>query len=127
MLLEVRNLVKRFDGLSVIEDVSFSVPGGQPTALIGPNGAGKTMLFNLITGVYPVSAGRILVGSTDITHVPAVDRVTELRERSRICGSWGISRRWRTSWSGSTTAPRGASRRSCCAGAAAGRLKHARR
>jgi branched-chain amino acid transport system ATP-binding protein len=33
------------------------------------------MLFNLITGVYPVSAGRILVGSTDITHVPAVDRV----------------------------------------------------
>jgi branched-chain amino acid transport system ATP-binding protein len=74
-LLEIRNLVKRFDGLTVIEDVSFAVPAGQRTALIGPNGAGKTMMFNLITGVYPATAGSIRLAGVELTGFPAVARV----------------------------------------------------
>jgi branched-chain amino acid transport system ATP-binding protein len=74
-LLEVRRLVKRFGGLTVIDDVSFSIPTGQRTALIGPNGAGKTMLFNLLTGVYPPSSGAIFLDDVNLTRVPAVRRV----------------------------------------------------
>lgn len=74
-LLEVQNLVKRFGGLTVIDDVSFAVTLGERTALIGPNGAGKTMMFNLITGVYPVTSGSIRLEGTELTVVPAVRRV----------------------------------------------------
>lgn len=74
-ILEVRNLSKEFDGLKVIDDVSLSLLAGRRIGLIGPNGAGKTMLFNLITGVYPPTAGAICVNNQDITHVPAVKRV----------------------------------------------------
>lgn len=75
MLLEVRKLAKHFDGLTVIDGVSFSVPAGRRIAVIGPNGAGKTMLFNLITGVYAASAGEIVLHGVDLTRVPPVQRV----------------------------------------------------
>ena len=73
--LEVRNLVKNFGSLEVTHDVSFTVNMGERFALIGPNGAGKTTIFNLISGVYPVTSGSILVGGTDITHVPSKKRI----------------------------------------------------
>ena len=73
--LEVRNLVKNFGSLEVTHDVSFTVDTGERFALIGPNGAGKTTIFNLISGVYPVTSGSILVGGTDITHVPSKKRI----------------------------------------------------
>ena len=73
--LEVRNLVKNFGSLQVTHDVSFTVRTGERFALIGPNGAGKTTIFNLISGVYPVTSGSILVGGTDITHVPSKERI----------------------------------------------------
>jgi branched-chain amino acid transport system ATP-binding protein len=75
VLLEIQRVVKRFDGLTVVEDVSFAVAAGQRTALIGPNGAGKTMMFNLITGVYAPTAGRISLDGVELTNVPAVHRV----------------------------------------------------
>ena len=73
--LEVRNLVKNFGSLEVTHDVSFTVDTGERFALIGPNGAGKTAIFNLISGVYPVTSGTILVGGIDITHVPSKKRI----------------------------------------------------
>ena len=73
--LEVRNLVKNFGSLEVTHDVSFTVDTGERFALIGPNGAGKTTIFNLISGVYPVTSGTILVGGIDITHVPSKKRI----------------------------------------------------
>ena len=73
--LEVCNLVKNFGALEVTRDVSFTVRPGERFALIGPNGAGKTTIFNLISGVYPVTSGSILVGGTDITHVPSKNRI----------------------------------------------------
>ena len=67
-LLELKAVHKRFGGLNVINDVSFSVQRGSRTALIGPNGAGKTTMFNLISGVYPIDSGSVLLDGVDITH-----------------------------------------------------------
>jgi len=70
-VLALDGVSKSFGGLEVVRDLSFSVARGQRVALIGPNGAGKSTVFNLISGVYPVSAGRIRVGGRDITTVPS--------------------------------------------------------
>ena len=56
-ILTLDNVSKRFGGLAVVENLSFSVRRGACTGLIGPNGAGKTTVFNLITGVYPIDRG----------------------------------------------------------------------
>ena len=69
-LLRLEGVSKSFGGLKVIQDFSLSVAPGSRIGLIGPNGAGKTTVFNLITGVYPVTAGRILMGGEEITHLP---------------------------------------------------------
>ena len=74
-ILRLESVSKRFGGLSVIEDLSFAVRRGTRTALIGPNGAGKTTVFNLITGVYAVDAGRILLDGSDITGIPSRRRI----------------------------------------------------
>jgi branched-chain amino acid transport system ATP-binding protein len=74
-ILQLVNVSKHFGGLSVVEDLSFSVRCGSCTALIGPNGAGKTTVFNLITGVFPIDAGRILLGQVDISAVPSRHRI----------------------------------------------------
>jgi ABC-type branched-subunit amino acid transport system ATPase component len=73
--LEVRNLSKRFGGLKVIDELSFGVERGERLALIGPNGAGKTTIFNLITGVYPVDAGAVVLEGRDITALPSRHRI----------------------------------------------------
>ena len=70
MLLEVRNVTKRFGGLVAVDDVGFDVPAGHIKAIIGPNGAGKSTLFNLISGYYPVTAGTLAFEGEQITHLP---------------------------------------------------------
>ena len=72
-LLEVHNLVKNFGGLMANDDISFSVQKGELIGLIGPNGAGKTTLFDCISGLQPVSAGRVVFGGEDITALKAFD------------------------------------------------------
>jgi len=76
-VLEVQDLGKSFGGLRVIENLSFAVAPGERIGLIGPNGAGKTTCFNLITGVYPVNTGRILLAGCDITRMPSRLRIRE--------------------------------------------------
>ena len=59
VLLQVLGITKRFGGLTALDNVSLSVNAGEIYGLIGPNGAGKTTLFNIITGVYTRSDGKI--------------------------------------------------------------------
>ena len=58
-LLELENVTIRFGGLTAVSDVSLRVGEGELIGLIGPNGAGKTTVFNMITGVYQPTAGKI--------------------------------------------------------------------
>jgi branched-chain amino acid transport system ATP-binding protein len=59
-ILEIKNLTKRFGGLTAVDNVSFEIEKDSIFGLIGPNGAGKTTIFNLITGIYKVTEGEIL-------------------------------------------------------------------
>jgi branched-chain amino acid transport system ATP-binding protein len=70
MLLEVNDITKRFGGLTAVEGVSFGIERGSITAIIGPNGAGKSTLFNLISGYYPLTSGRMRFDGQDITGLP---------------------------------------------------------
>ncbi|GAC1574573.1 MAG: ABC transporter ATP-binding protein [Candidatus Elarobacter sp.] len=70
MLLEVRNVTKRFGGLVAVDDVSFDVPAGHIKAIIGPNGAGKSTLFNLISGYHPTTSGSLTFEGNNVTGVP---------------------------------------------------------
>jgi branched-chain amino acid transport system ATP-binding protein len=70
-ILETQNLAKSFGALSAVKDVSLAVEAGSLHSVIGPNGAGKTTLFNLLTGTFPPSSGRILFDGKDITGTPA--------------------------------------------------------
>ena len=70
-LLQTVGLTKAFGGLTAVNRVDFTVRRGELRAVIGPNGAGKTTFFNLLTGVLPPSAGRILLKGEDVTRRPA--------------------------------------------------------
>ena len=60
MLLELSSVTRRFGGLLAVVDLSMTIEPGSIHGLIGPNGAGKSTVFNLITGVVPLTAGEIL-------------------------------------------------------------------
>jgi len=59
-LLELNNVTIKFGGVTALNEVNFSVNKGEICALIGPNGAGKTTVFNVVTGVYPLTSGEII-------------------------------------------------------------------
>ncbi|HZT41588.1 MAG TPA: branched-chain amino acid ABC transporter ATP-binding protein/permease [Chthonomonadaceae bacterium] len=59
VILSIQNLTKRFGGLTAVGDVNIEMKRGELVGLIGPNGAGKTTVFNLLTGVYEPSEGRL--------------------------------------------------------------------
>jgi len=80
--LQLDGVTKRFGGLAVSDNISFEVPSGARTALIGPNGAGKTTLFNLVSGVYKVDGGRILLDGEAIHQLPPRRRVRAGLSRS---------------------------------------------
>ena len=81
MLLELSRVTRRFGGLLAVSDLSMTVASGSIHGLIGPNGAGKSTVFNLITGVLPLTAGEVRFKS---------ERISGLRP-SEIC-SRGIAR-----------------------------------
>jgi ABC-type branched-subunit amino acid transport system ATPase component len=81
LLLELRAVSRRFGGLHAVADLSMTVQAGSIHGLIGPNGAGKSTVFNLITGVMPLTAGEILFKR---------ERISGLRS-SEICRR-GIAR-----------------------------------
>lgn len=66
-VLQIERLSIAFGGVRAIDDVSLAVPKGCVFSIIGPNGAGKTTLFNLISGVYRPTQGRVLLDGTDVS------------------------------------------------------------
>jgi branched-chain amino acid transport system ATP-binding protein len=58
-LLQIADVTKQFGGLTAVKEVNFDIQEGEIRGLIGPNGAGKTTLFNLITGIYAPTAGKV--------------------------------------------------------------------
>jgi branched-chain amino acid transport system ATP-binding protein len=70
IVLQTQKLTMQFGGLTAVRDFSASVPRGSITGLIGPNGAGKTTCFNMISGFYTPSSGRVTFNNTDITGMP---------------------------------------------------------
>jgi branched-chain amino acid transport system ATP-binding protein len=85
-ILRLRGVGRRFGGVHAVADVDLEVVPGERRAILGPNGAGKTTLFNLISGEFPPTAGRVDLFGRDVTRLPA-------RKRARR----GLSRTFQTS------------------------------
>ena len=68
-VLETLSVVKAFGGLTAVDDVDFTIPEKSIVSIIGPNGAGKTTFFNMLTGLYRPTTGRIYFQGNDITYM----------------------------------------------------------
>lgn len=70
-ILQVQHVRKEFGGLVAVNDISFNIKPREIMGLIGPNGAGKSTTFNLLTGVLPLTSGKVLFHGQDISNWPA--------------------------------------------------------
>ncbi|AWN23845.1 high-affinity branched-chain amino acid ABC transporter ATP-binding protein LivG [Deinococcus irradiatisoli] len=90
VLLDARQLTRRFGGLVAVNAVSFEVRRGEIFGLIGPNGAGKTTLFNLMTGLTPPSSGSLNFGNQNMTglspHQVAASGISRTFQNIRLFG-----------------------------------------
>jgi ABC-type branched-subunit amino acid transport system ATPase component len=66
-VLSVQNVTKEFVGLKALENVSLTLRQGEILGLIGPNGSGKTTLINVVTGLLPLTSGKIFINSHDLS------------------------------------------------------------
>jgi branched-chain amino acid transport system ATP-binding protein len=80
-VLTVSNITKAFGGIIALSDVNMDVNKGEIVGIIGPNGAGKTTLFNVITGMYQTTSGKVYFSGEDITNL-----------KPHIIGKKGFSR-----------------------------------
>ena len=85
-MLRAENVCMYFGGLKAVDDVSFSVEAGKIYGIIGPNGAGKTTLFNVCSGIYKPTRGKIFLDGEDITGL-----------RTEIISRKGIARTFQSS------------------------------
>ena len=110
-LLRVKDLVRRFGGITATDRVSLDVAEGELHAIIGPNGAGKTTLISQLTGHLTPHSGSIFLGGRDITHLTAWRRrrMTATPSTSGATPARWLTcgRRHRMHWTGSAcgTAP----------------------
>lgn len=74
-LLRLESVTRKFGGLTALRQVSLSLEEGEILGMIGPNGAGKSTVFNVITGVFPPNAGRVLFLDRDISRTATADIV----------------------------------------------------
>jgi ABC-type branched-subunit amino acid transport system ATPase component len=75
--IEVRNLVKRFGGLTATNDLSFNLASGESLGLIGPNGAGKTTVFSQIMGELRQTSGTIKLFGRELTNLTTAERISK--------------------------------------------------
>ena len=71
-MIEVRNVIKEFDGFRALDDMSMTVPTGAVYGLVGPNGAGKSTIIRHLTGIYRQDAGEITIDGTPVFENPEV-------------------------------------------------------
>jgi branched-chain amino acid transport system ATP-binding protein len=99
-LLQTRDVVVRFGGITALDGVSIDTEPGVVTGLIGPNGAGKTTLFNVITGLQTPTAGQVIVEGEDVTKLPVHRRarlgVARTFQRLELFGSLTVRENIRT-------------------------------
>jgi len=76
-LLQLEQVTQRFGGLVAVNELTFAVDAGSIVAMIGPNGAGKSTVFNLVTGIYKPSSGRIVFDGAEVTGA-ATSKITAL-------------------------------------------------
>jgi branched-chain amino acid transport system permease protein len=69
--LRLEHVCKSFDGLRALDDVTFALSRGEILGLIGPNGSGKTTLINVVSGLLPITSGRVFVRDREITNLAA--------------------------------------------------------
>lgn len=74
-VLRAEGLSKHFGGLIAVDDVEFRIKRDETTGIIGPNGSGKTTFFNLLSGLFLPSSGRVVFFEDDVTHMPPNKRV----------------------------------------------------
>ena len=68
--ISANNITIKFGGLVAVDNVTFTVPEKSVVSLIGPNGAGKTTFFNVLTGLYRPTSGRVILNNRDVTALP---------------------------------------------------------
>lgn len=73
-MLELKNIVKKYDGVTILNDVSLEIEKGEIVSILGPSGSGKTTLLNLVLGITDVTSGIISYEGEDITNVPMEKR-----------------------------------------------------
>ncbi|MGP4061019.1 ABC transporter ATP-binding protein [Halobacillus sp. H74] len=106
VLIETKKLTKKFGGLVAVNEVDFTIEKGKINAIIGPNGAGKSTFFNLLSGSYSPTSGRVIYKGKDITKLPPnkiaklgvarTFQTTNLFEQSTVLDNVIVGHRLRT-------------------------------
>jgi branched-chain amino acid transport system ATP-binding protein len=95
VLLEARAVTVRFGGLTAVDRVDATFRAGELVGIIGPNGAGKTTFFNALSGVQPLTAGRLVVGGVDLTgrapHAFAQHGIARSFQTPRVFGEMSVA------------------------------------
>jgi branched-chain amino acid transport system ATP-binding protein len=95
VLLEARAVTVRFGGLTAVDHVDATFRAGELVGIIGPNGAGKTTFFNALSGVQPLTAGRLVVGGVDLTgrapHAFAQHGIARSFQTPRVFGEMSVA------------------------------------
>jgi branched-chain amino acid transport system ATP-binding protein len=98
-MLELKGLSKHFGGVRAVDGLDLHVAKGEVFGLIGPNGSGKSTVVNLVCGLFPVTAGQVLLRNQDITglasHVRVARGVTRTFQNIRLFGQLSV---WQNLW-----------------------------
>ena len=74
IMLELKNITKKYDGVKILDDISLEIKQGEIVSILGPSGSGKTTLLNMILGITDATEGQICFDGNDITDVPMEKR-----------------------------------------------------